>query len=137
MEIFFPVMLLIFHTIFVAGYMGYHRFKAVTQKKVNPEYYKLYVGEEPEELRVISRHVSNLLETPPIFYIGAIIAFVTGQTGTLLLALAWTYVALRLVHSAIHLGGNVVIWRFRVFVLSVFVMTAFLALVTMGLINST
>jgi len=104
---------------------------------VDPKYYSLYLGQEPEELRVISRHVINLLEVPPIFYIGAVIAFVTGQGGTILLALAWAYVALRLAHSAIHLGGNVVIWRFRVFVLSALVLTAFLGVVAFGLFAGT
>jgi hypothetical protein len=136
MELFYPVMLLIFHTLFIFGYMGYRRYSAVMQKKADPEYYKLYVGEEPAELRVVSRHVSNLLETPPIFYLGVIIAFVTGQTGTALLVLAWCYVALRLVHSAVHLGANVVLWRFRVFVLSVFVMMAFFAVITYGLFTT-
>ena len=136
MEIFFPVLLLMFHTIFVVGFMGYRRYMAVTKREVDLNYYKLYVGEEPEKARVVSRHVINLLETPVLFYLGAIIAFVTAQSGTAILALAWVYVALRLVHSAIHLGPNVVIWRFRVFVLSMMVLMAFLAVIAVGLVGA-
>lgn len=32
--------------------------------------------------------------------------YVTQQADTAALALAWTYVALRLAHSAVHLGAN-------------------------------
>lgn len=125
MEIFYPVLLLVFHTIAVGAYMGYRRYTAVIRREVSLEFYELYIGEEPGELRVISRHMINLLETPPLLYLGAIIAFVTGQAGSVLITLAWVYVALRLVHTAVHLGSNVVVWRFRVFVLSIMVLAAF------------
>jgi hypothetical protein len=136
MEIFLPVMLLMFHTLIVAAVMGYRRYTAVSRQQVSIDYYRLYLGEEPEKLRLISRHVINLLEAPVLFYLGAIIAFVTGQSGTVLLSLAWVYVALRLLHTFIHLGGNVVIWRFRVFVLSTVVLTAFLVVITTGLFGA-
>ena len=137
MEIFYPVMLLMIHTMLVVMLMGYRRYSAVSKRQVDPEYYKLYVGEESPECRVVARHVINLLETPPLFYLGAIIAFVTSQSGSLLLGLAWAYVTLRLVHTVIHLGGNVVIWRFRIFVLSMLVLMAFLGLIAYGLIGAT
>ena len=137
MEIFYPVMLLMLHTMLVVMLMGYRRYSAVSKRQVDPEYYKLYVGEESPECRVVARHVINLLETPPLFYLGAIIAFVTSQSGSLLLGLAWAYVALRLVHTVIHLGGNVVLWRFRIFVLSMLVLMAFLVLIAYGLIGTT
>ena len=133
MEIFFPVMLLIFHTIILYFFMGYRRYSAISQRPASIDYYKLYVGEEAEKPRVVSRHVINLLEAPSLFYLGAIIAFITGQSSTIILVLSWTYVSLRLLHSAIHLGSNVVIWRFCVFVLSMMVLTVLLVVITYGL----
>ena len=126
MEIFLPVMLLMFHTIIIYFLMGYRRYLAVTKKGASVDYYKLYVGEETEDCRVVARHVINLLEAPVLFYLGAMIAFVTGVAGTGIITLAWVYVLLRLLHSAVHLGANVVIWRFRIFVFSMMVLTAFL-----------
>lgn len=38
--------------------------------------------------------------------------------------------------TMIHLGSNVVIWRFRVFALSVLVLTAFYVVITLGIVNS-
>ena len=129
MEIFYPVFLLIFHTLFIAAFMGFKRYAAVKGGAVDPAYYQLYRGEEPDSLRALSRHLVNLLEAPLLFYVGSIIAFVTGQSGSLILSLAWAYVGLRLVHSFIHLGPNVVLWRFKVFVLSMLVLTVFLAVI--------
>ena len=135
MEIFFPVFLLIFHTIFVSAFMGYKRYTAVSRGEVPVSFYEVYHGKEPRHLRVLTRHVINLLEVPLLFYLGAVIAFVTGQSGALLLDLAWLYVLLRMVHSFIHLGPNVVIWRFRVFALSTLTLMVFLVVVLSGVIN--
>lgn len=136
MEIFYPAFLLIFHTLFIAAFMGYKRYSAVKGGLIDPEYYILYRGDEPDNLRALSRHLINLYEAPMLFYLGSIIAFVTGQSGTLLLGLAWLYVGLRLVHSFVHLGPNVVIWRFKVFVTSMAVLMAYLVVIFLGLIRA-
>ena len=132
MNILYPVFAMFALTLVVGMRMGYARYTAVSKKKVNPGYYELYQGDEPPELRKLSRHYINLLEAPTLFYVVCIIAFVTGQTGMLPLILAWSYVALRLVHTFIHLGSNVVINRFKVFVLSVLVLAVLMAVVFLG-----
>jgi len=134
MNIFLPALLLMFHTLLVAAYMGYRRFTAITRGEVSLDYYKLYHGEEHEPLRKIARHFSNLLEVPPLFYLLTIIAFVSQLTGTLVVALAWAYVLLRLVHSYVHLGSNNVPVRFRIFVLSMVVLLAYLLVIVAGLL---
>ena len=133
MNVLYPVFALLALTLVVAARMGYARYRAVNRKEVDGRYYVAYQGEEPERLRVISRHFSNLLETPPLFYIACIIAFVTGQQGVVVMSLAWAYVGLRLVHSFIHLGPNIVIIRFQVFVLSILVLAALLVVLFLGI----
>ena len=61
---------------------------------------------------------SNLLETPILFYAICIIIFVTDQVTQSQLALAWIYVALRALHSLIHVTYNKVIHRWVAYVLS-------------------
>lgn len=134
MSLLYPALLLMLHTLLVAAYMGYRRYTAISRGEAPLEYYKVYQGQEPPHLRVIARHFSNLLEVPVLFYVLTVFAFVTQLTGTLPLTLAWAYVALRLVHSAIHLGPNVVIWRFRVFVLSMLVLLAYLLVIAGALL---
>lgn len=134
MSLLYPALLLMLHTLLVAAYMGYRRYTAISRGDAPLAYYEAYQGQEPRALRVIARHFSNLLEVPILFYLLTIIAFITQLTGLLLVALAWSYVALRLVHSAIHLGPNVVIWRFRVFVLSMLVLLAYLLVIAGALL---
>lgn len=76
----------------------------------------------------------NLFEMPVLFYLAVVVAAQTGQTGTTVLALAWVYVGLRVVHSAIHCGYNKVMHRFRAFALSVFVLLALWVVLGYGLI---
>jgi hypothetical protein len=54
----------------------------------------------------------NLFELPVLFYAAVFVAAVTGHVTTASLALAWTFVALRIVHSAIHCTYNKVMHRF-------------------------
>lgn len=99
------------------------RFAAVRRKEVRATYYRAFQGgEEPEALRVISRHFTNLFEVPVLFYVGVIMAYVTHQVTYWLVACAWAYVALRYGHSFIHLTSNNVVARFSVYFASGFVL---------------
>lgn len=134
MTILFPVFTLLALTLAVMARMGLARYQAVVRREVDGRYYEVYQGEEPRHLRVLSRHFSNLVETPPLFYIACIIALVTHQQGPAIVALAWAYVALRFLHTFIHLGRNVVALRFKVFVLSIIVLTAMLVTLLVGIL---
>src|SRR5262245_57123712 len=90
------------------------RFGAVSSGKVDPAYYRLFAGgEEPPEIRVVSRHFQNQFEVPPLFYTAVLIAYVTHSVNVWTVLLAWAYVALRIVHTVVHLGSNDVLTRFR------------------------
>ncbi len=134
MAILYPVFAILALTLAVMMRMGLARYLAVIRREIDPRFYEVYQGEEPKHLRVLSRHFSNLLEIPPLFYIACIIAFVTEQQSELILGLAWAFVALRFVHTVIHLHGNLIVLRFRVFVLSMVVVTAMLVAVFVGIL---
>ena len=51
-----------------------------------------------------------------------------------IVALAWAYVALRVLHTFIQLGNNVVALRLKVFVLSIIVLTAMLVTLLVGIL---
>ena len=57
----------------------------------------------------------NLFELPVLFYVAAVVAVITDQVTMVTLALAWAFVVLRIVHSAIHCGYNTVMHRFRAY----------------------
>lgn len=54
----------------------------------------------------------NLFELPVLFYFALTVAHLSGQVNAATLALAWLFVALRVMHSAIHCTYNKVMHRF-------------------------
>lgn len=61
---------------------------------------------------------SNLLEVPVLFYLICIVLFVTDEVTGFQFILAWLYVALRVLHSLIHITWNRVVYRWAVYVSS-------------------
>jgi hypothetical protein len=61
----------------------------------------------------------------PVLYLALVpLLLVAGKAGTVQVALAWAYVALRAVHSLVQATVNKVIVRFGVFALSSLVLIA-------------
>ena len=72
----------------------------------------------PPRVVIPNRNYMNLLELPMLFYVVCLLLMMTAGASNLAVALAWAYVALRVVHSLIHLTYNHVIHRLAVFALS-------------------
>jgi hypothetical protein len=77
----------------------------------------------PEVSRVADNY-NHLHEQPTLFYALAIAAQVGGAADATNVALAWAYVALRVVHSFVQATKNVIMVRFTVFALGSFVLMA-------------
>ncbi len=135
MTILLPIFAMAGLTFFCVFRLGFLRFSAIRRGEIDGRYFRLYKDyEEPEYLRVNSRHVINLYEAPILFYAISIIAYVTETVSTLILALAWTYVALRYAHSYIHLTSNRVVHRFRIFATSQLLLMILWLVVLLGLL---
>ncbi len=78
----------------------------------------------PPQVSIPNRNYMNLLEFPTLAHVACLIAYVASDVTALMVQTAWTYVALRLVHSAIHLTYNRVVHRALVFGASNFVLVA-------------
>lgn len=61
---------------------------------------------------------SNLFEIPVLFYVAAMVLFITGRVDELYLWLAWVFVVFRYAHSLIHIIYNRVTHRFVVYFIS-------------------
>jgi hypothetical protein len=72
----------------------------------------------PPRVSIPNRNYMNLLEAPMLFYVVCTLLFVTAGATALAVGLAWAYVALRVVHSLIHLSYNNVVHRLYAFTLS-------------------
>ncbi|HUG03976.1 MAG TPA: MAPEG family protein [Steroidobacteraceae bacterium] len=137
MQILWPAFALVALTLMIVIRLARQRFAAVKAGRVDPRFYKVFRGDgEPEDVAATARNLLNLYEMPTLFYAGTAIAFAAGQSGALLVTLAWSYVALRFLHSAIHLSLNKVLWRFRVFAASWLVLLAFWVALAVELVTS-
>jgi hypothetical protein len=66
----------------------------------------------------------NLFEVPVLFYAACAALVILDRVSVAQLLLAWIFVALRAVHSAIHLTYNSVVHRFTVYAISTAVVFA-------------
>ncbi|MEO5565757.1 MAG: MAPEG family protein [Luteimonas sp.] len=77
----------------------------------------------------------NLFEAPVLFYLALVVAFAIGHVTSLVLALAWAYVAMRFLHSYIHCSYNRVKHRFYAFLASNVLLWALWAILAVALIR--
>ncbi|MGH7805235.1 MAG: MAPEG family protein, partial [Candidatus Binatia bacterium] len=115
----FPVFAMFLLVAAVLTWMGVSRIGSIFAGTMSIGFYRTYdQGEEPERLRVITRHFINLFEMPVLFYVVVVFAHITQQVTFLLVGLAWGYVAIRYLHAGIHLGGNDVAIRLAAYLSS-------------------
>lgn len=101
------------------------RVRAGLRQQIVPDDFKY--GESasvPAHVRLPNRNYMNLLELPVLFYVVSLLLYVTDGASAPALGLAWTYVALRVAHSLIHLSYNHVIHRLVAFATSNVVLVA-------------
>ncbi len=124
-SILYPVFALAALTFFVSLWMARLRFKAVKQGDLDPRYYTLNRGwETPEYLVKVSRNFNNLLEIPLLFYVVALLIYITKHVDLLNVTLAWLYVGTRYVHTMIHTTYNKVLHRMLPFLLGAIILIA-------------
>ena len=118
-RIFQPAFALVALTFAVLLRIPFVRVRAVRARRVHVPDFAL--GEShrvPPDVTIPNRNYMNLLELPTLFYVLVLALYVTQQVTHLQLLFAWTYVALRLAHSAVHLTYNNVLHRLTLFALS-------------------
>lgn len=131
-----PAMVLAGWTLTVLLLVPYRRFQAALRRQVTAEDFRYGESDRvPPVATLANRHLMNLLEMPVLFYAVCLTLVVTRQGTATALALAWTYVGLRLLHSVVHLTYNNVMHRLSVFATSNLVLTALWLLAFAGLLR--
>ena len=123
--IFGPMAALVAVTFAVMLVMPFRRFRAAFARQVTAEDFRL--GESarvPPEAAVVNRNYMNLLEAPVLFYAVCLAFYAAGEADRTALGLAWAYVALRALHTGVHLTYNDVMHRLAAFALSNLVLAA-------------
>lgn len=127
-DILAPAGALAFLTLAVLFVLGVLRVGGIVSGRFSLAYYQLFSeseNEEPPIVRAVARNYRNLLELPVLFYVGCLLAYAADRVSQSLVVLAWVFVALRLVHTAIHVTTNRLWHRMAVFVTGYFVLLGF------------
>lgn len=119
-----PAAILVLWTLLVLLWMAFKRFAAF--KTANIDLAKSPPGGRGQDLEGVlpakvnwpSHNYTHLLEQPTLFYATVILLALMGQATQFNVALAWTYVAIRIVHSLWQVSINTIPIRFTLFFLS-------------------
>ena len=119
MSVIYPVIAMAFLTFLLGFPLLFTRVSSVQNGTVTIDFYKIFKGgEPPESVIMTTRHWSNLYEAPTLFYVVCALILIMNIENSLLVWLAWAYVAIRVLHSTIHLTYNAVYHRLAMFLLS-------------------
>ena len=121
-----PVLALVGWTFVMWVWMYATRIPAMQQANIDVEELSRTGAplELPPEVARVADNYNHLHEQPTIFYAVALAAHLAGAADGLSVALAWAYVALRVLHSLVQATKNVIMVRFSVFAIGSLVLFA-------------
>jgi hypothetical protein len=97
--------------------LGRARFRAGRAGVVRVEDIAIDSSRWPDDIRKLSNNFDNQFQIPVLFYAILPLLIILVKVDWVQVALAWAFVASRILHSQIHTGRNEVIRRFQVFLL--------------------
>lgn len=112
----YPVFVQIALTFVLLVAMGRARARSARRGEVKIKDIALGQRAWPDRVTQISNAFHNQLELPVLFYVLVAFVIITRTADTVLLLMAWAFVALRLLHAWIHVTHNNVIRRFYVYI---------------------
>jgi hypothetical protein len=124
-----PVLALVLWSLVMLIWMVAVRLPALSKVKLSSEQARGGRGQDldrilPPQSNWPAHNYVHLMEQPTIFYATALAIAVLGQGTAINVGLAWTYVALRVIHSVWQAKVNTIPVRASLFFLSTFVLVA-------------
>ncbi len=119
-----PALALIVWSLIVWLWMYATRIPAIQRAGIDPGQAreKRALDGLPLKVRQVADNYNHLMEQPTIFYPLVFYGYLAGDQNFACVALAWAYVATRVVHSLIQATVNIVLVRFAVHVLGTLVL---------------
>jgi hypothetical protein len=121
-----PILALVCWTLIVWLWMYATRIPAMRQAKIDPQsaVHPGSLSGLPTGVRVVADNYNHLHEQPTIFYALALYTHLVGAGDAINIALAWAYVAARVVHSMMQIIVRRVALRFATFVIATLILMA-------------
>lgn len=102
-------------TVVILVWMGRERVPRVMRGEIAVADIAVERSAYPLKARLLSNSFDNQFQLPMLFFVGALLALLVGGSGWIEAALALLFVALRVVHAAIHVTTNHVFRRFAAY----------------------
>ncbi len=118
--ILWPTVLLVAHIYLVWVYMYVTRISYIRAHPPQPGDLTTSLGfmRYTEPVEMPANNLRNLFEMPVLYFALVPLMLITGAATGLQVVLAWGYLALRMVHSVIHIARGPIMARFGVYVAS-------------------
>lgn len=115
-----PLLAQVFLTFAVWIYMYVLRLTEIRRKAINPQDLQDRVRAHSllTDSANASNNLKNLFEMPVLFYLAVLMSLMLMIQDVLLVRLAWGFVLLRTIHSAVHCTYNRVMHRFIAYAIS-------------------
>lgn len=133
-----PVVALVIWTLLMLVWLAATRLPALKRAGIEPPPGSRGVDLEravPGKVNWPAHNYAHLHEQPTLFYAIVLALVAMGDHMALNLALAWAYVAIRIVHSLVQATSNVVRVRFALFMLSTLCLAALTLHATISLLH--
>jgi hypothetical protein len=113
-----PMLALIVWSLVMLAWMYAVRIPAISKAGIDPATAKEPTSLDalPLAVRQVAYNYNHLMEQPTLFYALVVYSYLAGQQNAVNLALAWGYVAIRIVHSLVQATINAVLVRFSIFI---------------------
>lgn len=123
-ELFGPVLAQVILTLIVGMVLYARRIPILVKSKLPNEALqdKDSLKKLPLAAQFAADNYNHQFEAPVLFYVVCLGTMITGLGSDLTLMLAWAYVAARVVHAIIQCTTNIVMRRFTVFSISMFIL---------------
>lgn len=122
LKLVYPALAMILWMFVVLCIMFTRRMKAFSSKSVRPSEVAISTERYPDGARLAAANFSNQFETPVIFFAIIMLAMEVSASTYAMAALAWGFVATRVIHTLIHVGPNNLRLRASVFALGVLIL---------------
>jgi hypothetical protein len=121
-DVLLPLFVEVILTFVLLFWMAYLRTSAVTCGATATRDIALREPNWPPYATQVANTFHNQLELPVLFYVLTILAWETHHAGTVFVALAWLFVILRVIQTAIHVTDNHVRRRGLAFIVGAIVL---------------
>ena len=135
-QIFLPALAMVALTFVVWWRMYFMRIGQMKRERIHPQSVAMSaeMAARVKDTRAAD-NFRNLFELPVLFYMALVVAALTGQVNIATVGLAWLFVALRILHSAIQCTYNTVMHRFSVYLAGGLALWALWGVLAIGLVH--